>query len=390
MSVSEHIMSKVHAVDAARKSNPSATVKQLCAANDISESAYYDNTTMRAGRHSIPDEEVTLTPSQRVDFVSSLARHTDADENEQRDLLLAATASIRNSEAWRETLEIQGQLARNGNVKGWQNSALLAHHVQRISGDGLTASKSAWKRLGRNIHDDAQGCTIWVPRARKVEDENDGDDDEPTKRKVRFIYGGKGLHAKHYDITETDGPAVTPNVRRDLQTSICGPTPAGDDAFLDAMLDVAADAGIEVQFTSAEERDFSSESLSFDHREDAFAGFIDVPAERSTAAQAATIAHELAHRFDEPLAKSYGTSMKAGRKYYRSQRPKCNFIAESVAHAVAAHYGVNMSDSTAHYIDAWSPNRDREAKNCFKRAQRALLAIIGKANELHDAPVAVA
>lgn len=305
-------------------------------------------------------------------LTGSLARRGKSETDTQKRLSGHLQDFFASRDAWKQTLSIKAKLAGHRGLRGRANQMFAAAHLLRLAGQGtmptgMMLPRKKWEDLGRDVTGD--GFEIFVPRnwSREEEDPETGETETVTGR--GFVFGG--ANRRYYDACETEGPPVTAGQYRAAmydaaKEQVHGETEAGESAFHEAMTERVSEMGFKLVYKSRDEMPMGAHGY-FSDRDKTIA----IDKDATPAEQASTIAHELAHANDTYLADDHD-----GEKY-AAQRDVCEFIAESVAFAVSEHYGVDTAAATAVYLDSWRPERLKQAKNVYNRAERAMDAILG-------------
>jgi len=203
-----------------------------------------------------------------------------------------------------------------------------------------------WKKLGRHVKKGEHGLMILRPQMNK----RDATPGEVADKTVETIDGKvRWLSFKPayvFDVSQTDGDGLP-----ELNYSAKGDE---DNGLLDDLLQAAENGGVAVEFATRAEMNGADGLSHNDHR-------VQVNKDKPRAAQAAILAHELAH----DILHQNGEQ--------RPSRPTRELEAEAVAYAVCAARGVEHQGA-AKYVAWW---RGLDADD----ARRALEESMGRVRD---------
>lgn len=265
------------------------------------------------------------TAAQRAEWAES--RQANLESAQQT--LEAGVASLTGSTEWAAFLRATDRFRRyslNNQILIW---------TQRPDATRV-ASYKTWQELGYQVRKGEQGISIFAPSTRKITDEEAREAGHPEIAGRVRVTGFRVV--KTFDRSQVDATAdAQPLEQPGAYTAPEGEAPEGLIAGLAEQIEAA---GYRVEFTDQAGIDrFSSGA----HGVTVFSQRLVAVREDTTRAhQAEILAHELAHitlghehRRDDP----------------RSQR---EVEAESVAYAVCAHAGLDISCASFGYVAGWA------------------------------------
>jgi hypothetical protein len=213
----------------------------------------------------------------------------------------------------------------------------------------LFAGYRAWQAMGRQVHKGAKGIAIWSPVVRRIETE------DPESGEVEVARRRTGFRIAYvFDVTDTEGDEIPlPPARARL---LEGDAPDGMWDFLAAQV---AEAGYTLAVTPlVPGRPSANGETDFLTRQ------VVVAAEgRSPAAQAKTLAHELAHI----LLHDGGFE----------NRHRAEVEAESVAFLVCHSFGLDSMDYSLGYVSGWSSGSTDQVLATARAVQQCAAQILG-------------
>lgn len=265
------------------------------------------------------------------------AARLDAARNEME----AAVAGIVTGDDWQAWLAMQARLHYySANNCMW----LLRQSIVRGEPLEAVAGYRTWQSLGRQVRKGEKGWQVLAPVTRRVEPEEqehppEKKEGEPAQRRI------VGFRVETvFDVGQTDGEPLPPSpasrcVRLDGTV---------DPALISAIEAVLADAGCRVVRVDAEVAGWSPTQNG---STDVLTREVKVRAGMSSAQEAKTLAHELAH-----VAMGHTGSDR-----------RAEVEAESVAYLVLAGVGVNTAEYSYGYVASWSGG-DMEVVQASARA----------------------
>jgi len=245
-----------------------------------------------------------------------------------------------------DTILNAADAARRGAAfQAWLKHAARFHHYSagnalliawQRPGATRVAGYRKWQSMGRQVRRGEKGIGILAPVPLTV-DHTDDDTGETRKLQVAVRFRG----ATVFDVSQTDGDELPPPP--DWNGS-------GRQAQLEAaMLDYAHALGLETKpytYTGGAAGWYAPGTLAYSDKG-------NVPR---------TIAHELAH------ALTPGQPLELGK---RDNEP----LTDLTAAIVCAHFGIDVTDSTANYIATWTAD-PKALLSLAETAQRTASQII--------------
>jgi antirestriction protein ArdC len=273
------------------------------------------------------------------------AMTTIADHTARREELLARLATqaeeLRFSEGWRNWLRFAVRF-RHYSLR---NQLLI--QSQRPDAT-LVAGFRTWRDLGRTVKKGEHAIGIIAPMVRRgaVDATADEDGDEEPQRILR---GFKVVNV--FDVSQTEG---------DRLPSHSMPTVTIPDwRIRDALIAATERAGFRVDLVDAAYE--PGVRGWYDPR----ARAISLVQSYTTASQARTLLHELAHAHD-PLVPGE-----------LDDRPNRELVAESVAFLVGVSLDMDLSDASTFYVTSWGGDREQ-----MNQLAAQVLEIAGRIDEV--------
>jgi len=272
-------------------------------------------------------------------------RHRDEDPRER---VTAALATLEQGiDGILDSASFAAYLAIMAKFHHYSAGNVLLIHLQNADASQV-AGYQRWKQLGRQVKFGEKGIKILVPHARKVSDEETGEE--------QVIVRSFGLGTV-FDISQTEGkPLPEPPVAQEIRES----SDAGVALF-----------GHLLRFVEGEGITVTREALEHGH------GYY-APTRRRIALgshltgdqRTKTLAHEAAH-------------FVADHRGWIN-REDAETVAESAAFVVLNHYGIDASSYTFAYVAIWAQNRSVFKRNldAIQRTAHALIAGIEGTNTL--------
>ncbi len=256
--------------------------------------------------------------------------------------LVDAVAGLVSSEDWTRYLKAMSRF------HGYSAANVAMIMSQRPDAE-LVAGYRAWQALGRQVHKGAKGIAIWSPVVRRIETE------DPESGEVEVARRRTGFRIAYvFDVTDTEGDEIPlPPARARL---LEGDVPDGMWDFLAAQV---AEAGYTLAVIPlVPGRPSANGETDFLTRQ------VVVAAEgRSPAAQAKTLAHELAH-----------VLLHAGGF---ENRHRAEVEAESVAFLVCHSFGLDSMDYSLGYVSGWSSGSTDQVLATARAVQQCAAQILG-------------
>jgi len=255
--------------------------------------------------------------------------------------LVDAVAGLVSSEDWTRYLKAMSRF------HGYSAANVAMIMSQRPDAE-LVAGYRAWQAMGRQVHKGAKGIAIWSPVVRRIETE------DPERGEVEVARRTSFRIAYVFDVTDTEGDEVPlPPARASL---LEGDAPDGMWDFLAAQV-------AEVGYTLAVIPQLPGRP-SANGETDFLARQVIVAAEdRSPAAQAKTLAHELAHI----LLHARGFE----------NRHRAEVEAESVAFLVCHSFGLDSMDYSLGYVSGWSSGSTDQVLATARAVKQCAAQILG-------------
>ncbi len=243
-----------------------------------------------------------------------------------------AVAEIHDSDTFRAYLAAQARFHHYS----WGNVLLILSHRPDAT---HVAGYRTWQSLGRSVRRGERGIRIVVPlrpsNPQPVDDSEDGETGIDTHRS--WMHYGTGVV---FDITQTEG-APLPNVEVPVLEG------EGDRTLYGRLEEVARSEGLPVDWVGDDE--LNEGTMGYYH-----------PKERRIALREAsplqmtkTLAHELAHYFNEAECSSAAEETRA----------------EAIAYVVCSHFGMDTGARSFPYVAVWS-REPRFLKRVLGQVQR--------------------
>jgi hypothetical protein len=279
---------------------------------------------------------------ERIELAAAdLVNMLDTDFSESMKAILAFAHAKRTSGSGRFSYNNQMymvvQYVHRERRKGTDESEAWDRAIEAFSEPHHT--KKDWEKLGRTVNDDALGVgVVWTTSARIKEEE---DPNDPTADPVQTFIGSKVGYLNQFPLSETEGePFDLPEYPEFANT----PEGHGDpEAAIDSFVDLAHDLGVEVEFS---DKPVYVGAKKVDGYMDAGAKkiVVDSTVAGGRAYSALTLAHELSHFWLE-----HGTD---GQKETTVKDQE--LAAESAAHLMCLHHGIDTSDMSSRYLSGHS------------------------------------
>jgi N-terminal domain of anti-restriction factor ArdC/IrrE N-terminal-like domain len=248
------------------------------------------------------------------------ARQAKLDGAHQR--LVDALGSLTSTDDWRRWLDTMHRF------HAYSAANCLMILCQRTDATRV-AGFGTWKSLGRSLKKGAKGIAIWAPVTRRVTAAEESDEEQPTLiRRVGFKL------AYVFDVADTEGDALPEQPGRAVLLEGEAPT-----EMVEALAHQVADAGFVLRY----EPTIAGHAKAHGLTDFAYQTVTIATDGRSPAAQAKTLAHELAHVLLHRQAALAGID-----------RERAEVEAESVAYLVCAAYGLDAMDYSLGYVAHWS------------------------------------
>lgn len=264
------------------------------------------------------------------------ADEKDARLAEAQEMLLAAVEQITTSEDWIRYL----QFAKGFYTYSFNNVMLMwAQQMQRgMKPLTQVAGFRHWLTLNRGVRKGEKGLKIYAPIIVKIKE---GEPGFPGSKLVGFRI------TTVFDAQQTDGeplpvhPASTSVISGDLDSR----------GALTALGDHAAAIGFPWRYGDSGRAEGHTDSLAKEI-------VISTRHEDDEARTFAILAHEVAH-----------ATLHTEDDYdYRGHRGVAETEAESVAYLVSEYFGVDMADTSFHYVAGWA----QDAEVVMKTGQRVM------------------
>lgn len=277
--------------------------------------------------HTIPPapaHPAPSTPPRTVSFANK-----DGRIDAMRAEIDAAIERLGTADDWQSYLNFASQFRQ----RSFGNQILIA--IQHPGATHVAGFKQ-WQKLGRAPRRGEKAIWIQAPMTRKEIDPDTGE--EKSK-----LFGFKAVPV--FDISQTDGDPVpeppTPN-----PTTLQGAAP---DGMIDDLNTAITQRGFTVHTGDLPPGVRGQTTFPPGPAR------VTIATDSSDAQRAKTLAHELAHI-------ELGHGQRAADYHSRpgGARPDMEVEAESTAFVISKAYGLDTSEYSFHYIDAWAcGDRDR-------------------------------
>jgi len=262
------------------------------------------------------------------------------------DQLVEAVLALTNSEAWMAYLSAMSRFHRYSPT----NVAMI---LAQRPGATQVAGFRTWQSMGRQVKKGAKGIAIWAPCIYKQgtdQAEREGVDGEASEVKA---LGGFRL-AYVFDVADTDGDPLPEAPEAARPTLLAGKAPQG---MWDYLIGQVEKHGYTVELVS-DLGGPNGRTTWADH-------LVEVATTgRDEAAQAKTLAHELAH-----VLCHGGIGASVCREVKEVE-------AESVAYLIGAAFGLDTTDYSLGYVTHWSAGDHRVVLATAKRVREAATAAL--------------
>ncbi|WP_125778011.1 ArdC-like ssDNA-binding domain-containing protein [Antribacter gilvus] len=322
-----------------------------------------------------------------------------ADRNAKLDELQAkltsAVEALVTGDDWRRALTFAARFRSrsfNNTLLIWAQHT-VAHEKGLVPAPAPTyvAGFQQWRALGRQVMKGQPGYQILAPVTARMA----GRDDDPTSWH-RLSKGEKpapgevvrtrmiGVRPAYvWDVSQTDGPPISEPPAIQLPA---GQAPPG---LWDGLAAQVTALGYDLRMVpDAAALDGASGRTTYAAR------LVEISADLPPGAQAAVLAHELAHAMlhapGHDTAPDDGTTPEAGREGRSPHRGIREVEADFVAFMVAAAHGLDLTGSTVPYVSGWAttvPGSDplQTVQSTAARVRTAAVTILERL-ETHQIP----
>lgn len=263
-----------------------------------------------------------------------------------------AVQGLANPAAWKAFLDTAAQFPRYS----FNNNLLVQLQcpgATRVQGAGNKAKTTGWAKLGRYPSKGSKAIWIFAPCTYKREIENEKTGETTTVSQLR---GFKLVPV--FDVSQTDGtPLPEIPVRYEPVTGDVDP------AIVTELIAKIADHGFQVEFTEL--------AGSADGNTDFISKVVHIDAQSSSANQALTLAHELAH-----IALDHGSRISEYHTGANGSRSSMEIEAESVAYVLARRLGIPTESSSFSYIAGWAHGETDKVKATATAVLKACKALL--------------
>lgn len=276
----------------------------------------------------------TATKSKKYDKEKAKREREEKIQKANKEIE-EGVAALRDSEEYKKYLKFMSRFHHYS----VNNLMLIARQKPDAT---FVAGFSTWKKMGRYPRKGERGILIFRPISHSKTVKYitvDADGNEILDENGEPVKGEKTVNWKNYttakvfDISQTEGePLPTVPGIKELDGSV--------DGFLkliSALQKTAEDGGTKVLFKSADEYDFGEAYGLYDRR----IGEILVRKNLGEVHTVKTLIHEIAH---SRLHKNMDD---------KKSREEREVEAESVAYVVCQHFGIDTSDYSFGYVNAW-------------------------------------
>lgn len=278
----------------------------------------------------------------------------DAKLDALQQQLSASVAALVSGEDWKRALTFAAQFRS----RSFNNTMLIYAQHFAAFGEGrvpdpmpsYVAGFHQWLSLGRHVEKGQRGYGILAPVTARFASRNPADPaswhrlaraEKPAPGEVvkSKLVGLKPAHV--WDVSQTSGDAV-PELPR--PTLLHGEAPTG---LWDGLADQITARGFELRLVSTAGAIGGANGLT-----DFLTREVSVRVDMDDAAQAKTLAHELAHvLLHAPPESRLSTELAADATLHRGV---VEVEAESVALMVGAAHGLDTSSYTVPYVSTWA------------------------------------